>query len=402
MALVKGAWSKFVTFDELMIELLFAKLLSDAPELVAQFGPALDVGAARAPAPARHLGPGARPADGEHAQGGLPRGARRRRRPQPHAHRLRAVLRRPRHDAAAQWEKVRDAFLWAFRKIPHLDEMEREDLGRRRRRRARPFFDEAILEPMSAYAEYEAEALSGRVVAEMEASAERMLARAQEAGTFFYERVFSEHPAALQFFRTSDLDTQAHHLIAAVAFLARAARQPEALRPELRNLAAVHVNHQIPTSAYPLVAAPLMADDRGLRRAAVRRPARRGWEVLLDRVVRIICEPMHVQERLVAAAQEFLDQIAEELHWPQRKQDKRWSEVLVRDPRRPAPTPRPSRSSSTAPASPGATPRSASAASPGATSSCATSATSPSRRRSSTNASSTCAPRATAATSTSS
>ena len=36
VALVKGAWSKFVTFDELMIELFFAKLLSTAPELATQ------------------------------------------------------------------------------------------------------------------------------------------------------------------------------------------------------------------------------------------------------------------------------------------------------------------------------------------------------------------------------
>lgn len=327
VALVKGAWSKFVTFDELMSELLFAKLIADAPELAAQFGPALESApvelvrlldlSARAldPRTERMLKEGYREA---------PAAAAARSRTRTEAAQFFAA-----HDMTrAQWEKARAAFLWTFGKIPHLDEMEREDLAAEGGAALARFFDEAIVEPMVAYAEYEADVLSSEVVAEMEASAARMLADAQEAGTFFYGRVFAEHPAALQYFRTSDLDAQAHHLIAAVAFLARAARSPESLRPEVRNLAAVHVTHQIPTEAYPLVTAPLMATIDAFG-GAVSAEARLGWEVLLGRVVRLICAPMHVQERLVAAAQAFVDQIADELRWPKRKRDKRWSEVVA-------------------------------------------------------------------------
>ncbi|HVL21951.1 MAG TPA: nitric oxide synthase oxygenase, partial [Amaricoccus sp.] len=327
VALVKGAWSKFVTFDGLMIELLFAKLLADAPELAAQFGPALD----SAPlellrlldlsARALDLRTEAMLKEGFRA---APAAAGAHSRTRTECAQFFAA-----HDMTrAQWQKVGAAFLWTFGKIPHLDEIEREDLATEGGAALARFFEEAILEPMAAYAEYEADAMAGPVVAQMEASAERMHARASEAGTYFYQRVFSEHPAALQFFRTSDLDSQAHHLIAAVAFLARAARQPEALRPELRNLAAVHVSHQIPTSAYPLVAAPLMETIETFG-GPLSAEGMRGWAVLLDRVVRIICAPMHVQERLVAAVQEFLDQTAEELRWPRRKRDKRWSEILA-------------------------------------------------------------------------
>ena len=326
VALVKGAWSKFVTFDELMIELLFAKLLSDAPELATQFGPALE----SAPLEllrlldmsVRELDPRTEQMQKEGYRE-APAAAAARSRTRTDCARFFAV-----HDMTrGQWEKVREAFIWTFRKIPHLDEMEREALAASGSAALVRFFDEAILDPMLAYADSEAEALSDAVVAEMEASAERMLAQAQEAGTFFYERVFSDHPDALQFFRTSDLDSQAHHLIAAVSFLARAARQPETLRPELRNLASVHVSQQIPTSAYPLVGAPLMQTIEVFG-GPVSEEARRGWGILLDRVVRVICEPMHLQERFVAAAQEFLDQIAAELHWPARKYEKRRSEIL--------------------------------------------------------------------------
>lgn len=327
VALVKGAWSKFLTFDDLMIDLLFAKLLSEAPELVPQFGPALE----SAPIEmlklldlsVRALDPRTEYMMKEgYREAPAASGARSRTR-------LDCAKFFAAHDLTkAQWEKIREVFIWTFRKIPHLDEMEREDLAEAHGAALVQFFDAAILDPMLAYVEFEAEALSEEVAKEMEASAKKMLSQAQEAGTFFYERVFSEHPTALQFFRTSDLDSQSRHLIAAVAFLAAAARRPDTLRPELRSLASVHVSHQIPPSAYPLVNEPLMRTIEVFG-GPVSEAARRGWSILLERTVRVICEPMHVRERLVAAAQEFLKQIAEELHWPARKLEKRRSEIMA-------------------------------------------------------------------------
>jgi hemoglobin-like flavoprotein len=190
------------------------------------------------------------------------------------------------------------------------------------------FFTEAILEPMVAFAEEEAEAVSEPIIAEMRRGAERMLARAQEAGTFFYKLMFERNPEALQFFRTADMDAQGQHLIAAIVFLARAAGRPDRLRSDLRSLASVHQTHQIPTWAYPLLAEPLLRtlDSFG---GPLTPETRRGWEVLFNRVVRVVAEPMAAQERLVEAASEFFDLIAAELHWPKARREKRWSEVMT-------------------------------------------------------------------------
>lgn len=327
VALVKGAWSKFVTFDELMIELLFAKLLSEAPELADQFGPAVELAPVEL---LRLIDRSVRSLD-PRTEGILKEGYREA--PAAAGARCQSRLDSARFFASydltrAQWEKVRSAFLWAFARIPHLDDMEREDLAGDRASALARFFDEAILEPMVGQAEFEAAQLSDAVVEGMERSAQEMLDRCQEAGTFFYARIFEEHPSALQHFRTSDMDTQAHHLIAAVVFLARAARQPGSMRAELRNLAAVHVNYNIPTAAYPLVAAPLM-ETIEVFGGPLSDAERQGWGILLDRVIRIVSDPMYLQERLVAAAGEFFEQVAEELQWPQRKRDKRWSEILT-------------------------------------------------------------------------
>jgi nitric oxide synthase oxygenase domain/subunit/sulfite reductase alpha subunit-like flavoprotein/hemoglobin-like flavoprotein len=326
VAIVKDVWSKFVTLDELMIELFFEKLLAEAPELAEQFGPAVDT------APneflrlfdltVRALDPG--------TEQMLKEGFRE----APAAATARC---RTRRDCAAyfaaydltrgQWEQARAAFTWAMRKIPHLDELEREDLADKASLVER-FFTEAILEPMVAFAEEDAEAVSEPIIAEMRRGSERMLARAEEAGSFFYKLVFERNPEALQFFRTADMDAQGQHLIAAIAFLARAAGRPERLRSDLRSLATVHQTHQIPTWAYPLLAEPLLRTLESFG-GPLTPETRRGWEVLFDRVVRIVSEPMAVQERLVDAASEFFDLIAAELHWPKARREKRWSEVMT-------------------------------------------------------------------------
>lgn len=327
VALVKGAWSKFVTHDELLTEMLFERLLVLAPELAEQFGPALDA----APFELLKLLDLSVRALNPRTEAILKEGYR----AAPTAATARSATRA---DCAVffatygltrgQWEQARAAFLWTFEKIPHLDDLERQDLAASASSALARFFDDAIIAPMAGHAEAEAAALSPEVVAEMAASAQTMMGVSREAGTFFYETVFRESPETLRFFRTSDMDGQVHHLIAAVAMLARAAEQPELLRPELRNLASVHVNLHIPTSAYPALAGPLMATIERFG-GALTGAGRRGWEILFDRVMRIVSEPMHAREKLVAAAREFFDQIAEEKHWPRSRLEKRWSEIMT-------------------------------------------------------------------------
>ncbi len=326
VALVKGAWGKFVTFDEVMAEMFFERLLVLAPELIEQFGPAIEAAPAEfirlIDLSARALNPRTETIVKEgYRSAPSAEGARSSTRAECAAFFLA-------HDVTtAQWETAREAFLWTIRKLPHLDELEREDLGLGAASALSRFFVAAIIEPMAARAAAEAAVLSDAVVAEMAAAADTMMTRSREAGTAFYESLFRANPEVLRFFQTSDMDAQVHHLIAAVAFLARAAAKPSILRLELHNLAAVHVNHRIPVTAYPALGAPLMATIERFG-GAMTQAGRRGWEILLDRVIRVISEPMYIQERRVALARDFLDQIAAELDWPRRKRDKRWSEVL--------------------------------------------------------------------------
>ncbi len=117
VALVKGAWSKFVTFDELMVELFFERLLVDAPGLVEQFGLAIDA----APQELLQLIDISVRALEPRTENMLKEGYR----AAPSAAGARS---KSRADCAAffatydvtraQWELARDAFLWAFQKIP--------------------------------------------------------------------------------------------------------------------------------------------------------------------------------------------------------------------------------------------------------------------------------------------
>ena len=205
VALVKGAWSKFVTFDELMVELFFEQ----APGRTRPASSSSSVLAIDA-APQellRLIDISVRALD-PRTENMLKEGYRGPRRSAAGAAARRAdcaAVLSPAHDVSrAQWELARDAFLWTFRKIPHLDDMEREDLGAGRRPALAQFFDEAIVEPMLGLRRVRGRLAFGPDVAR-DGGVRRADARpAQEAGTFFYERVFSEHPAALQFFRTSD------------------------------------------------------------------------------------------------------------------------------------------------------------------------------------------------------
>ena len=326
VAIVKGIWSRCVAVDDLMAELFFEKLLAFAPDLIDRFGPAVD----SAPyeflrlfdLTVRGLDPGTEQVLKEGFQAA------------PAAANARA---RTRRDSAAyfaahnltrgHWEQARAALIWAIGKITPPDHLD-PDAVTDETSSLEDFFDRAILEPMAAFAEEEAEALREAVVTDMRRGAERMKTCAHEAGSFFYQLLFETHPEVLQFFRTADMDTQAEHLIAAIAFLASAAGRSDGLGPELRNLAAAHQTHQVPTAAYPLLAGPMIRtiDSFG---GPLTPETRRGWEVLLNRVAHIVSEPMAAQERLASAASEFFDLIAAELHWPPTKREKRWSEVIV-------------------------------------------------------------------------
>ncbi len=326
IVIVKDSWNKFLAFDEMLIETFFERLLLDAPELVDQFGPAIDHApveflalidrAVRAidPATERMLREGYASAPGAAS----------------------ATCRETAEFGAYftaygltpdQWSAAARCFVWVFGKVPYLEDFERENLARRGGSALARFFAVHVAGPMIAHAATEEATLSAEVVAEMQAGVEAMLALPQEAGIHFYRALFDAHPDVLRHFRTADMDALARHLIETVVFLGHAAGRPRSLRSELRNLAQIHTSNAIPTADYPKLAGPLL-ETIGAYGAPLTERTRAGWVTLFGRIIRIISEPMAAQERLVGAARTFLDQIAAELDWPRNRIEKRWSEIM--------------------------------------------------------------------------
>ncbi|MBA3325071.1 MAG: hypothetical protein H0T41_07370 [Rhodobacteraceae bacterium] len=191
--IVKDSWNKFLALDEMLIEMFFERLILDAPELVDQFGAALDQApseflglidmAVRALDPttertlreAYHAAPGAAAARGRaladfgafFSTYGL---------------------------TAEQWRAAEATFVWAMGKAPYLEDFERENLARGPDSALARFFATHVAAPMLAHAAAEERALAPGVVAEMQAGAEAMLAHPQDAGIFFYQSCFEAIP----------------------------------------------------------------------------------------------------------------------------------------------------------------------------------------------------------------
>ncbi|WP_299132562.1 nitric oxide synthase oxygenase [uncultured Amaricoccus sp.] len=325
VVLIKDSWNKFLAFDEMLTEMFFERLVLDVPEIADQFGAAIDQAAAEF---LKLFDLAVRAID--------PRTETVLREAYASAPGARAARSKTIEECGAffstygltpdQWRMAQNTFLWAFGKVPYLEDFEREDLARKGESALGRFFAMEIAGPMIAHAIAEDRALSPEIIAEMQAGAEKMLSQPQEAGIFFYQTLFRTFPEVLRHFRTADMDMLSRHLIETVVFLSRVATKPRSLRTELRNLASVHQVNQIPTIDYPKLADPLL-ETLSTFGLPLNDRMRRGWSVLFGRVIRVISEPMAQQERLGEAAREFIDQLAEELAWPATKVEKRWSEI---------------------------------------------------------------------------
>ena len=224
------------------------------------------------------------------------------------------------------WGAAREAFLWAFRQVPYLEEYERTNLEQGQDSAFSRFFIQHVEEPMNEIREEQDAALAPDVVAQMRAGAEMMLTRPQDAGTFFYTTLFDECPDIVHLFRTADMDALSRHLIDTVVFLSQAADEGTEQRDELRNLAKIHQVNQIPSRDYDRLVGPLLQTLSEFGHPLNERTSR-GWQVLFSRVSRIVAEPMIQQERILSEARTFIDQVATELGWTDAKLHKRWSEI---------------------------------------------------------------------------
>lgn len=311
--LVRDSWNKYIAQDSVLVDLFFERLASRVPE----FEAALGLAAKQAPsefmvlfdlavrdlAPttelslreAYHVAPAAQDARCRDIQDcgtffatyGMTR---------------------------ETWAIAREAFLWSFSKAAYLEDYERTDLARGDDSALARFFMLHVEAPMNAITEEQDSALSPGIVARMRDGAEAMLAHPSEAGGYFYQTLFLAYPDIVGLFRTANMDTLSRHLIDTVVFLSQAADDCAALYDDLRNLARVHQLNQIPPSKYARLAGPLLET---LSRFGHPLDAQttRGWEVLFERVARIVSEPMFQQERILSEAQTFIEQVAAELDW---------------------------------------------------------------------------------------
>ncbi len=323
--LVRDCWNKFIAQDAVLVGLFFERLVSHVPALEDALGLTvvqapteflmlfdlavrdLDPAHEDALREAFHIAPGALEA---------------RSRTIPECGTFFATY----GMTQETWEIARDAFLWAFSKAAYLEDYERTDLERGDDSALGRFFMLHIEAPMNALREAQDSALAPEAVTKMRAGAEAMLAHPQEAGVFFYETLFDARPDLVSLFRTANMDALSRHLIDTVVFLSRAADDLTGLRDDLRNLARVHQVNQIPPSEYAHLAAPLLET---LSRFGHPLDAQmiRGWEVLFDRVSRIVAEPMIQQEHILAEAQKFIDQVSIELDWSGSKTQKRLNAI---------------------------------------------------------------------------
>ena len=324
--LVRDSWSKFLLQDSALAELFFERLVTRLPALEQAFGltapqapieflklfdlavRALDPDVEHSLREAYHVAPAARDA------------------------RCRSIAECGAFFATygmrpPAWEVAREAFLWTFSKTAYLEDYERSDLARGADSALARFFLLHVEAPMNAARAEQDAALAPEIVARMRAGAEAMLADAQAAGIHFYKTLFDACPDIVGLFRTADMDALSRHLIDTVVFLGQAAGDPDGLRDELRNLARVHQVNQIPAGEYIRLAGPLL-DTLGRFGHPLDDEMAQGWRVLFDRVARVVAEPMAQQERILAEARSFIDQVAAELGWTEAKTRRRWGAIL--------------------------------------------------------------------------
>ena len=323
--LIRDSWNKFLAQDTVLSGLFFERLTTYAPELEVAFGNV----AARAPVEFLNLF--------DLAIRGLDATTEDTLREAYHrAPAARTAQCKTLADCGAffatygmdqqAWEAARAAFLWTFTKAAYLEDYERTNLALGEDSAFARFFLLHVEAPMNKIREAQDTALSPAVVTRMRAGAEAMMMHPQEAGVFFYKTLFETAPDLIRLFRTADMDALSRHLIDTIVFLSQAADNCSGMRDELRDLARVHQINQIPASEYGQLAGPLLETLSRFGHPLDDAMAQ-GWQVLFDRVARIISEPMVHQEYMLSEAQQFLSQVADELDWSSARTRKRLTEV---------------------------------------------------------------------------
>ncbi len=323
--LVKDTWNKFLAFQDMLIELFFERLLHKEPGLIEHFGDAIDLVpgyfAELFDVSVRRLMPHTERILRESYRGVYPAPREGYKTVEEYATLLADLGMRPSH-----WHTARRVWLWTLQQIPHLEEYDRENLEKGSESAMYRFFTIAILTPALASTKDYIEALTPEMMGTLRRSSDSLADNARAIGIDFYRLLFQTHPDIVPYFGRTDVDSLTEHLIQAVAFLVRSLESGMDIVMELRELARIHTNVSIPPEAYPKLVGPMLAVMRQhIPDFTVEEE--HAWHILLNRVTNVLRQPMINQQRMLAQAKEYIDQISHELGWEQADCERRWTEI---------------------------------------------------------------------------
>ncbi|AUD03325.1 nitric oxide synthase oxygenase [Spirosoma pollinicola] len=325
--LVKDGWNKFLAYQDMLIELFFERLLHEEPELIDLFGDAIDLVpgyfSALFDVSVRRLMPHSERILRESYRGIYPEPAEGFKTVNDYVGLLADLGMQPTH-----WLKARQAWVWVLQQIPHLEEYDRENLAKGEGSALYRFFTIAILGPALEASRHYAEALTPEMIRLMRQAGDRLAADARVIGTDFYQILFQTHPDIIPYFSRTDIDGLTEHLMQAVAFLVRSLDNGINIVQELRDLSQIHTNFSVPPEAYPKLVGPMMSVlKKYIPEFTVEQE--HAWEILLTRVTNVLRQPMINQQRILAQAKDYIDQISQELAWDAADCDRRWSEIKL-------------------------------------------------------------------------
>ena len=323
--IVKDSWNKLLAFQDLLIQMFVERLLHEEPDLPDRFGDSIDLVptyfAALFDVTVRQINPRTERVLRESYGGIYPAPPEGYKTTKEYAALLADLGMRPKH-----WLTARRVWAWMLPHIPYLEEYDRENLAKGVHSALYRFFSRHILPPaLLAIREYD-EALSPDMIRQMRRTGESLVANARATGIDFYRLLFQTYPEVLPYFGRTDVDSLAGHLMQSIAFLVRSLEAGRDTMQELRELARLHASLNVPADAYPKIAGPML-EIMKQRVPGFSPEEEHAWKILLTRIVNVLKQPVINEEKIRSQAEEFIDQLADELAWEPADHERRWAEI---------------------------------------------------------------------------
>lgn len=231
------------------------------------------------------------------------------------------------------WVHAQEAFCWALEThVPYMEGTDRSALSQGWRHSAfGRFFARRVARPIIEAARRFRASLTAPALERARAHVTHILvdddARAL-AGQTFYRNLLDAHPELLDYFESADMDALAFHLIQALELLVHGiptiGEYGAPLRGILEHLGEMHRRLMVPSWAYPLIGAQLIE-----LLALPGEDETRAFAGIYRHVATIMAEPITREERLIADAEAWFRQLADEWQWSPAQLERRLLEVRL-------------------------------------------------------------------------